>query len=157
MSSQMRKSYCIIVRCLSRLDLGMADASVDTSGIARSFYPLEETISFDINPVRAAWTPLAAGEESLLNMVLLCSEVHKNYPLGKAGIDHSSPYYCHAIKNVNARLSAGEIYDAVIGAVSCLILIEVCSLTLQEILLTYSSTYMVTLMHPLCIRRECWR
>ena len=68
--------------------------------------------------------PLAADDESLLNTVLLCSETHRNYVFTKAGIDHTNPYFRQAIKNVNARLAAGEVCDAVIGAVGCLTLIE---------------------------------
>jgi Fungal specific transcription factor domain len=104
----------------------ITDISPDTVGIARAFYPLQSIVAFDINPVKAAWMPAATGDEALLNAVLLCSEVHRYGLYTKTGVDYSSRYYQQAIALVNKRLAAGEVCDAVIGAVSCLTLIEVC-------------------------------
>ncbi len=71
--------------------------------------------------------PAACDDESLLNTILLCSETHWNYAFRKTGIDRTNPYYQHAITNVNKRLAASEVCDAVIGAVGCFVLIEVCT------------------------------
>lgn len=88
-------------------------------------YPLQSIISFDINPVKAAWLPLAADDEALLNSVLLASQVHRNYYHSRDNQHHSNQYFQYSIKHIVARLAAGEVCDAIIGAVSCLAIIEV--------------------------------
>ena len=120
----MRK-ICWTTVCCQEICNYLPDWLLDTVGIARAFYPLQDIIHFDFNPVKAAWMPAACDDESLLNTILLCSETHWKYVFRKAGIDHNNPYYRHAITNVNKRLAAGEVCDAVIGAVGCLVLIEV--------------------------------
>lgn len=89
--------------------------------------------------------PAAYDDESLLNTILLCSETHWKYVFRKTSIDHNNPYYRHAITNVNKRLAAGEVCDAVIGAVGCLVLIEVCMPPAGRELLTRWQHYLANL------------
>jgi hypothetical protein len=121
----MRKN-CYITVC-PPLPLGLLSHEyADGHGIARTFYPLQGIINFDINPVKAAWMPLVADHEVFLNSALMCSEIHKRLIETDARDVYSNAYFQRAVQLVNSRIGKGEIDDALIGAVSCLVLIEHC-------------------------------
>jgi hypothetical protein len=87
---------------------------------------LQGIINFDINPVKAAWMPLTADHEVFLNSALMCSEIHKRLIETDDRDVYSNAYFQRAVQLVNERIGKGEIDDALIGAVSCLVLIEHC-------------------------------
>lgn len=70
--------------------------------------------------------PLVADHEVFLNSALLCSDVHRRFAETDDRDVHSNRFFQRSIQMVNSKLSKGEVDDALIGAVGCLVLIEHC-------------------------------
>jgi Fungal specific transcription factor domain len=97
---------------------------VDPVVITDSFYPLRAKVSFDFNPIASVWLPFAMQDEALLSTIMLSSAIQAKNLNPEAYSQTTRHLFTSAIRTIDRRLSSSMLTDATIGAVSCLVLIE---------------------------------
>lgn len=97
---------------------------VDAQNMARMLYPVD--LPFAYNPALTDWLPDALGDNVYLHSMLSASAAH----LSKLREDSEAPrleaYLGTAYRLLRSRLNEATPSNATIGAVTCLVGVEVC-------------------------------
>ena len=100
---------------------------IDAQNTAKMLYPME--LPFAYNPALTDWLPDALGDNVYLHSMLSASAAHLSHLKGGGEAPQLEAYLGTAYRLLRSRLNKGMPSNTTIGAVTCLVMVEVGSRT----------------------------